>query len=1466
MSALLLVGVLLGAAQSAGPRQQFSDRPQQREDWFLRLRRSRDDLAPAAHRFAAFQRGLSLPTLHRRALAGASGAAAAEIGGDWTELGPRPEADATYGNLAGRFTALALDGGTLYAGAADGGLWVSQNPTGPNPLFTPIGDNLPSLSIGAIALDPSTSPTTIYVGTGEPNGSGDSYYGMGILKSTDAGATWTLGGGNVDFTGSAISKLLVDAVNPQILLAAVTESGTYAAADAVQSVPAIGIVRSTDGGATWKQVFYQNASGLDLVYDPAAKEYFAAIRGMGIYASNDQGASWSVRHTTVGQATLENFYRVALAERDGTLYELIADGYGLPAGASDCDQCTGLSASSDGGIVWTDLSLPATIYGANQQGDYDLFLAAPAGTNQLVAGGIDVWSGAAGSAAWTNLTNSYTTGSVHPDEHAIVAVDSTHWYIANDGGLWYTSSAGASWQNLNATLGAIQFYSVSADPATAGRYWGGSQDNGTALAGAGSQRWVSEWGGDGGHTAINPANRQQLFTENAYISLQRSDDGGTTFHQVVTGDRITDPSEFYVPYVLAPGNSGNIYLAAARVWRGPASPSTPNQGWQAISAQLTNPNYSQGPLDALTAIAVAPSSEDVVYVGAYDGTLSGTQNATYSAGFPTWTTLYNPGGGPVTAIAVSPSDPKTVYWGIGNIGPTSRLYKSTDGGHTNTDIAGNLPGTPINAIVLDPSNPNAIYVATDVGVFAAGDGGAGAASGPTNGPLNPAAGERWARIGDNLPAAAVLSLTLTDAGGTPTLVAGTHGRGAWSLPAILPPSFTMAVTPATVTVEAKQPAAFSVQTTAVGGASTIALSCQGYQQTFPAACAITPTEIGAGQSATVAVTPQFAGTNSLAIIGDTGFAEQSAPITVQVLDFFSAWGGINNGFAAPTQVVEAGASATLALHLGSSTQTAFDAPVALSCPNAPAGVTCSFSPATITDLSGDTPVSLAVQVATSATPGAAAMTVRATGGAVTHDLTLNLEINRFGLAVAPSVQTVTAGTPAVFTVSATSASAFTGNIALSCGLQYQNNETGNCALQPASIQAGQSSVVTITGANSGLAVPFEITGTAGASTAMVPVTVQSADYSVSLNNFPVLTTIPGSSGFTRDLTVFRSFGYSTPVQLSCSSAAGVTCSFNPATLTPVNNTSTVTIGGMSGLAPSSAIPLTIVGTSGGLQRTEAISLRNDGGFTLQMFSTLSPTPTVILPGDPVQFGVAADASNGYAGSIALACASGLNFACTMQNFTVKTGALTGTAGSVVDVPVVGTTSDGGATLTATVDAKFTLGDFSFRTAAPTVSVAGGQTTTLALNFSETAGLNLAVTMACSGLPAGASCSGTEAQFISDSESFLEIQTSAVQGSLPPLGGRPKPGPTPAPWAWSASFLAAAGLLFGIFRRRRLALVGVLVLASIACGGGSGGSGGGGGGSFAPPPITSAVTITATDATPGVVNPVSRTATFTLTIH
>ena len=99
--------------------------------------------------------------------------------------------------------------------------------------------------MGAIAVAPSNNQV-IYAGTGEANNSADSNYGVGILKSTNAGSTWVLETDNGVFNGLTTSKIAVDPNNANIVYAAMANVGNNAA-----FIDGTGVYKSTDGGTTW---------------------------------------------------------------------------------------------------------------------------------------------------------------------------------------------------------------------------------------------------------------------------------------------------------------------------------------------------------------------------------------------------------------------------------------------------------------------------------------------------------------------------------------------------------------------------------------------------------------------------------------------------------------------------------------------------------------------------------------------------------------------------------------------------------------------------------------------------------------------------------------------------------------------------------------------------------------------------------------------------------------------------------------------------------------------------------------------------------------------------------------------------------------------------------------------------------------------------------------------------------------
>ena len=816
-----LAGSLIGACflfflaaswghRSHRPDERAEDKGNGRRLWqemFMRGRQTRDGRPAAAHRLEAKAQSLRLPL----ALPGSpfnslfkplSGAKTGPSC-DWTEQGPIVEDDSVasassyiFGNVSGRVTSLALDlvndttANTLYVGAAYGGLWKSTNALSGSPTYSFIGDPGNSLAVGAIALDNSVNPPIIYMGTGELNMAGDSYYGTGILKSPDGGSSWSLvstaNSGAISFLGLACSKILVDPTGPATVLATMGFACCHSGVTNLNQ----GIYRSTDSGATWNQVTTVNGGGqaiaghsfTDVIYDGSAT-FYAAVRFQGIYYSTDHGASWTQGASPFPSATAPNttnFGRATLASRGTTLWCLVADnndGPSIPVTGTD----TGLSQSVDGGNTWTAVKMP-TVPGGNlfdagggPQGTYDQYVAAPSTTNSLLVAGIDIFRTGnvnGNGTSWTNLTNAYGGGTVHSDQHAVAFANAVTWFVGNDGGVWKTLNSGSAFSNLNTNLGTIQFYSASPDPSSAGKFIGGSQDNGTALNHSNSGSTWTEWyGGDGGFTDASPTVLGQFYAEEFFLTygITRSDNYGADqfLNTVVDSSAITDASSVLVPYQVLSGSPVSIVLGTSRVWKGPGVPAggVDGAGWVTISNNL------DGAAGNILWLAAAPSNPAFLYATTTNNAATPAYHVFTNNGGSTWTNITGslPTANPIQGLAVDPTNPQIAYVGMqGFTSPATvgHVFQTTNAGVSWTDISGNLPDAPVNSILVDPHFATDIYVANDVGVFATQ-----AVTGT---------GTAWARMGTLLPDTTVLQIKISETCPR-AILAATHGRGAWTI-------------------------------------------------------------------------------------------------------------------------------------------------------------------------------------------------------------------------------------------------------------------------------------------------------------------------------------------------------------------------------------------------------------------------------------------------------------------------------------------------------------------------------------------------------------------------------------------------------------------------------------------------------------------------------------------------------------
>lgn len=618
--------------------------------------------------------------------------------------------------------------------------------------WAPTNDFAANLAITSLAIDP-TNTNIIYAGTGEGFFNLDAVRGAGVLKSTDGGATWTL---QNSFTGGSfpyyINDLYLrpDSVN---IVYAATNSGLY---------------RTTNGGTSW-QFRHQGSSqrATQIVRDPVTPSTFYVCYGNfstdGIYKTTNGGTSFT---KLTGGLPTSNYFRISLAiaaSNPSVLYAAFMDASTYGA--------LGIWRTTSGGSSWNPVTTPMDPLNGGthlgQQGWYDNVIAVdPTNENIVYAGGINLFKSTNGGSNWTMISNWYSGAGypyVHADQHAIV-FSGSNIYFGNDGGLFRSTNGGTSFTEMNNGLATIQFYSGAVHP-TLDIYYGGTQDNGTLKSGS-LPNWSMVFGGDGGATAVNYNSPSTVYTEYVYLNFQKSIDAGFNWTKSMNGiptsgsgpyDGTSDRCLFIAPFRMDPTDPQRIAAGTYRVFYtsdGAAS-------WTPISTDLTGDGAGGvgDPGSTISAIAIAKTSSATIYVGTsgYSGLSASRVLVTANTG-TNWTNVTL---GPlpnryITFIAIDPTNADRAlvcYSGYSS----GHVFLTTNRGSNWANVSGNLPDIPVNAAVIDPQNLQRFIIGTDLGVFES-----------TNG------GTTWTQQNTGLANVVVSDLDLRSDG---YLFAATHGRG-----------------------------------------------------------------------------------------------------------------------------------------------------------------------------------------------------------------------------------------------------------------------------------------------------------------------------------------------------------------------------------------------------------------------------------------------------------------------------------------------------------------------------------------------------------------------------------------------------------------------------------------------------------------------------------------------------------------
>ncbi len=729
-----------------------ADDPDARAEWFMYQRRYPFKDVPEGGRRRALD----------EVLARGDRLGPDAVGTTWFPIGPMPTNPPPTnpgGSYSGRINTIAVSPANnqiVLIGSAAGGIWRSTNG---GTSFAPVSDTQVDLAVGAISFAPS-NPNIAYAAMGDKVAriANNTYFGTGILRSSDAGATWTRVNNSSIFENGACTAIRVDPTNPN----KVYVSQSLGNEPTTGNVLASGIYVSTDGGVNWNNPLRGRST--DIAIHPTNPQIvYAAMRrdDAGLYRSTDGGTSWTrVYDSPFGTSTGD--FRIAVTPASPNRVYVY---YGDSTFGTGSTQLR-LEVSDDLGATWTNRGAISTdAIGLDPvQFSYNTYLAAsPVDADTIYVGSRDVFRSTDGGLTFTNIVNSFappysvnnfqpTRQKFHSDQQsfAFEPGSGTTFYCGNDGGIWKTTDGGMNFTSLNASLSLSQFVGVSIDPTNPDRTYGGTQDNGTQRRNVGANNWDTVFGGDGGKLVVNVLDPSMVFASTTRGFIYRALNYGTS--NLIQLSPTQTNVAFYPP-IVGNGVDGRLYFGTYLVFICTTcnDPSKVSNFTSANDIDLT-----AGGTDVLSAIAVAKSNTQVLYTGSRDGramlsTNGGTSYTDITAGLPTRS---------ITNITVSPTDPTLVYLTVSGYA-TGHIFRSTNSGTNWTDISGNLPNIPTSAFMIDPITPTTLYAGTDIGVFRSTDNGAG-----------------WSAFNNGLPPVPIMQFA-SQANGL--IQIATYGRGMYEL-------------------------------------------------------------------------------------------------------------------------------------------------------------------------------------------------------------------------------------------------------------------------------------------------------------------------------------------------------------------------------------------------------------------------------------------------------------------------------------------------------------------------------------------------------------------------------------------------------------------------------------------------------------------------------------------------------------
>jgi photosystem II stability/assembly factor-like uncharacterized protein len=625
-----------------------------------------------------------------------------------------------------------------YFGGVGGGVWKS---TDSGASWQPVSDGaFKTSSVGAIAVADS-DPNVIYVGMGEACVRGNASNGDGVYKSVDGGKTWRHLGLEQTYHIGAVK---IHPRNADVVYVA-------ALGHLWGPNPERGVYRSTDGGATWKQVLTRgpDAGAVDLALDPGNPRVIYASfwqvrrnpwhfdsggEGSGLWKSTDGGDTWTdISHNPgLPRGVLGRIGVTVSPANPERVWALVEAAEG------------GVFRSDNGGRNWTRVNSQNML--RQRAWYYAHIFADPQNADAVYALNTGMYRSGDGGRSFTAIR------TPHGDDHALwIAPDNPQRMIeGNDGGANVTNDGGRTWSSIM-NQPTAQFYRVVLDNDFPYNIYGAQQDNTTVriasrTAGAGitERDWYDVGGGESGWIAPDPRDSQIVYA-GSYDGLITRQDHRTGQSRDINAwpdntmgygvEAMKYRFQWSYPIAFSPHDPKTLYIGANVLLK------TTNEGqsWEPISPDLTRNDKSKmgtsgGPITqdntsieyycTIFTFMESPTAKGEIWVGSDDGLVHVTrdggkkwENVTPKE-MPEWIQINSidvPGeaGTAYVAATMYKHDDFRPY-----------LYKTSDYGKTWKKIVNGIPANAFTRVVrADPNHKGLLVAGTEFGLYLSTDDG-----------------------------------------------------------------------------------------------------------------------------------------------------------------------------------------------------------------------------------------------------------------------------------------------------------------------------------------------------------------------------------------------------------------------------------------------------------------------------------------------------------------------------------------------------------------------------------------------------------------------------------------------------------------------------------------------------------------------------------------------------------------------